>query len=64
MDFERIWQEFPKTVAEFDERFPDDEACQRFLVEIRWGGQPRCSRCASAEMWQLGSGRFECSECG
>lgn len=64
MDYERIWREFPKTVSEFDQRFPDDDACRRFLVELRWGGRPRCSRCGSEKMWELGSGRFECSVCG
>lgn len=64
MDYERIWREFPKSVVEFEERFPDDEACRRFLVELRWGGQPKCSRCGCEKSWELASGRFECSACG
>jgi len=64
MDYEMIWRQFPKTVDEFDERFPDDEACRRFLVELRWQGRPQCARCGTEKMWELGSGRFECSKCG
>ena len=28
MHFEYLWRAFPKTVAEFDEAFPDEEACR------------------------------------
>ena len=64
MDGESIWRGFPKTVAEFDEAFPDEEACRRFLVDLRWGGEPVCNKCGCSKMWELSSGRFECSGCG
>ena len=28
--------DYPRTLAEFYRRFPDDEACRRYLVETRW----------------------------
>ena len=62
-DPEAIWRDFPKTLAEFEKNFPDEESCRRFLIELRWGGVPRCSRCESEELWLLSNGRFECSCC-
>ena len=63
-DSERLWREFPKTLPEFEAAFPDDEACRRFLIEVRWGGQPRCVRCGCSDVWGLSNGRFECPACG
>ncbi len=61
---ERMWREFPKTVEEFDRAFPDEAACRRFLVELRWGGRPICRKCGGERMWELTNGRFECRGCG
>ncbi len=63
MDPESIWRSFPRTVEEFEEQFPDEESCRRFLVMLRWGGRPLCRRCGSRKAWTLKSGRFECCEC-
>ena len=35
-----------------------------FLIELRWGGLPRCLRCNGDSLWQLSNGRFECRGCG
>lgn len=64
MDLEELWRAFPKDVLAFDKAFPDEEACREYLVQIRWGGIPTCTRCLSTETWELSSGRFECSHCG
>lgn len=64
VDFEAIWRDFPQTLAEFEDAFPDEASCRIFLIKLRWGGTPRCSRCDSESLWELSSGRFECSACG
>lgn len=64
VDTEAIWREFPKTLTEFEDTFPDEDSCRRFLINLRWGESPRCSRCNSDSLWELKSGRFECSSCG
>ena len=64
VDLERIWREFPKTVEEFEAAFPDEDACRRFLVLLRWGDQPSCAKCGCSETWELTNGRFECRDCG
>jgi transposase-like protein len=61
---ETIWRNFPRTLAEFEGAFPDEKSCRRFLIQLRWNGVPRCSRCESDAVWELRNGRFECSTCG
>jgi transposase-like protein len=64
VDPEAIWRDFPKTLTDFERTFPDEESCRRFLIELRWGDSPRCSRCDSSSLWELSNGRFECPACG
>ncbi len=61
---DELWLSFPKTLAAFDERFPDEAACRAHLIELRWGGRVRCARCECHETWELQNGRFECKRCG
>jgi len=63
-DFEAIWRDFPQTLEGFERAFPDEEACRSFLIKLRWGDLPRCSRCNAESLWELTNGRFECSSCG
>ena len=63
-DPEALWRGFPRTLADFEATFPDDESCRRFLIALRWGGVPKCSRCEGRGLWGLSNGRFECSRCG
>ncbi len=64
MGSNELWLSFPKTLAEFDERFPNEAACRAYLIELRWGGRVRCARCECGETWELQNGRFECRRCG
>jgi len=38
MNQEDLWGSFPTTATEFEAMFPDEKACRRYLVEVRWGG--------------------------
>jgi transposase-like protein len=60
---DELWLNFPKTLEEFDERFPDEAACREYLIELRWGEKVRCARCECDETWELQNGRFECKRC-
>ena len=64
VDFDSIRRGLPQTLAGLEAAFPDEASCRRFLVRLRWGDRPRCSRCHSESLWELSNGRFECSECG
>lgn len=58
-------KDFPKTGAEFEARFADEDACWRFLVEQRWPEGFVCPECASKDAWLLSRHRlFECGGCG
>jgi transposase-like protein len=56
--------DYPKTIAEFHRRFPDDEACLRYLVETRWPDGFRCPGCGSANARLLTTRRlWQCRAC-
>ncbi len=57
--------DYPRTLAEFYRRFPDDEACLRYLVETRWPDGFRCPRCGAERAYVLAARRlWECGDCG
>jgi transposase-like protein len=56
---------FPRSIVEFQRRFPDDEACRAYLFASRWPDGFRCPACAGGDagiehrrqLWQ-------CKRCG
>lgn len=57
------------TEAQFEELFPDDDACKAYLVRRRWPEGVRCPRCGNEKVWELPSRPFHwlcrnCSEQG
>jgi transposase-like protein len=60
-----LWKSFPKTLPEFNQRFPDEASCRDYLLQVHWGGQPICPRCGCKKTWVIHAGkRFECADCG
>ncbi len=56
--------DYPKTLAEFYRRFPDDAACFAYLVETRWPDGFRCPRCGTGNALLLTERRtFVCRGC-
>ncbi len=55
----------PSSLPEFEARFPDDEACARWLLERRWPDGFRCPGCGHAKGWELGRERLtlQCAAC-
>jgi hypothetical protein len=55
----------PGSLPGFEARFPDDEACARWLFERRWPDGFRCPGCGHAKGWELGRGTLlaECARC-
>ena len=47
--------ELPRSLPEFEARFPDDAACARWLLGKRWPGGFRCPACGHTEAWELGA---------
>jgi transposase-like protein len=54
----------PNTHRQFIERFPDDEACARFLEQLRWPDGFCCPVCQIAGTpWRQTRGRLVCATC-
>lgn len=53
------------TIAQFEELFPDDDACRVYLAANRWPEGVRCPRCGNANVYTLESRphHWECHMC-
>ena len=55
---------FPTTVFEFQQQFPDEDACWRWLRRVRWPKGFRCPRCAHRESsWLAPRQLDQCRAC-
>src|SRR3954454_3709466 len=57
--------ELPRSLPEFEARFPDDAACARWLLEKRWPDGFRCPACGHDKGWELARERLtlQCAAC-
>jgi hypothetical protein len=58
--------DFPRSLSEFQKRFPDDAACAVYLARKRWPDGFCCPRCGGAKSWQAPSREeltFICAQC-
>jgi transposase-like protein len=54
----------PKTLIEFMQMYPTEEACREALFQHRWPQGFRCPRCGHDRAWHLkGRGLYECARC-
>jgi hypothetical protein len=55
----------PRSLGEFETRFPDDLACAGWLLAKRWPDGFRCPACGHDHGWELGRGvvLIECTRC-
>src|SRR5918993_3795474 len=55
----------PRSLPEFEARFPDDAACARWLVAKRWPDGFRCPACGHDRAWELARERLtlQCAAC-
>lgn len=52
------------SITEFYRRFPDDAACETFIIAERWDGEPVCPHCANRKSYRVAGGMgFKCSQC-
>ncbi|MGH6980386.1 MAG: transposase, partial [Stellaceae bacterium] len=53
------------TFAEWEKAFPDEDACDTYLVAHRWPKGVYCPRCGSTSAYRLASRKFhwECPDC-
>lgn len=53
------------SVAQFEQMFPDDDACKTYLRDTRWPGGVCCPRCGSVKVSEAGTKPFhwQCYDC-
>lgn len=56
-------QDYPRTLAEFDEWFASEADCEDFLRRLRWPEGFYCPGCGAAGGWETSRGLFRCSSC-
>ncbi len=57
--------DYPRSLPEFDAYFPNEEACRRYLVQLRWPQGCKCPACTAQEApWITERGYLHCRECG
>jgi hypothetical protein len=57
-------EDYPRTQAELERRFSNEQACREYLFVLRWPSGFRCPRCEMGKAWPLASGRWQCAGCG
>ena len=50
-------------MQDFIDQFATEEACRRYIAEVRWEGAPACPHCGSIEFWNVRRGVLKCKEC-
>jgi hypothetical protein len=55
--------DYPRRLQEFNEWFPSEEACQVYLLQLRWWYGFRCPACGGAEAWLTKRDMLQCSVC-
>lgn len=56
-------RDYPKTLAELERDFADEESCRAYLRKLRWPTGFICPACGHAEAWQLAGDLFKCKSC-
>jgi transposase-like protein len=56
--------DFPRSIVDFQDRFPDDDACLEYLAASRWPEGFRCPGCGGRRAWVLDRRHlWECADC-
>lgn len=56
-------EEYPRTLAELECEFANEEACARYLFQLRWPEGFVCPRCGSTKVWTTKRGLSACAQC-
>lgn len=57
-------KDYPRTLVEFHEFFPDEPACRRYLEKLRWPAGITCPGCGYVgPTWRTERGLYLCPEC-
>jgi transposase-like protein/predicted RNA-binding Zn-ribbon protein involved in translation (DUF1610 family) len=55
--------DYPRKLSDLERRFATDEACRKYLADLRWPSGFSCPRCGGAEAWSMNTGLMRCRSC-
>lgn len=56
-------EEYPKTLADLEREFATEEACARYVFQLRWPDGFVCPRCGNTKVWTTKRGLSICAAC-
>lgn len=56
-------KQYPESLQEFMDQFATDDACRKYLSDIRWSDGFVCPKCSHTEAWTHSRGIFRCKRC-
>jgi len=56
-------EQYPKNLAELEYQFATEEACTRYLFQLRWPNGFVCPRCGGTKAWTTKRGLYTCAGC-
>lgn len=56
-------EDYPRTLTEFEARFSTEDACRRYLYQLRWPGGFVCPRCVGRKAWMTDRDLIVCATC-
>lgn len=57
-------EDYPRTLTEFEARFSTEDACRRYLYQLRWPEGFVCARCMGGKAWMTERDLVVCATCG
>jgi len=57
-------EDYPRSLAKFEERFGTELACLEYLAQMRWPDGFICPKCQGRFGWQTKRGLWHCQQCG
>ncbi len=59
-----LFEDFPSTLGEFDERFSREATCRDYLARLRWPNGFVCPDCGHNRGWTNVRNDIQCAKCG
>ena len=56
-------EDYPRDLLELEARFSSEEACRRYLFQLRWPDGFQCPRCGGGKAWPVSDLLWECAGC-
>ena len=57
-------EDYPRDLAEFEDRFATEAACREYLIKLRWPDGFMCPRCSGRQGWTTARNLMVCGNCG